>query len=301
MIVAPKIGVTIISGVMLDILDDATQILESLFLPLLILELVVLGRLRELGWDRVKEMLANGGTTLLFIPASFVGALVWTAVFEQVGAWVPWTIPNTGWTLLAAIVLADFIYYWEHRFEHETRLPWDLYHSVHHSSSQYDPSTSLRLGIFDGLISPVYYLPMLLLGFSPELTFGAVAFMVAYQTWLHTEVITRMPTWFEAVFNTPSHHRAHHGAVKPYLDVNYGGILIIWDRLFGTFQAELERPVYGLTTPLGSSKLLDIQFASLRGLLRDLLADRSWRVRWARLWNAPNWEPSLSARAQPRP
>lgn len=120
----------------------------------------------------------------------------------------------------------------------------------------------------------------------------ATGVVIAYQTWIHTEVITKTPRWFEAVFNTPSHHRAHHGADDPYLDVNYGGILIIWDRLFGTFQPELYRPTYGLTTQIESSNPIDVQFSQLRLLGRDLKADSSWTVRLRRLWNRPGWQPN---------
>ncbi len=132
----------------------------------------------------------------------------------------------------------------------------------------------------------------MVLGFSPTLVLVATGVVVGYQTWLHTEVVQRVPRWFEAVFNTASHHRAHHGADEIYLDVNYGGILIIWDRLFGTFQPEVHRPDYGLTTQINSSNPLDVQFSEIRKLIADLRADESWSVRLRRLWNRPGWEPA---------
>ena len=131
----------------------------------------------------------------------------------------------------------------------------------------------------------------MVLGFSPTLVLVATGVVIGYQTWLHTELVTRMPTWFEAVFNTPAHHRAHHGADDHYLDVNYGGILIVWDRLFGTFRAETDRPNYGLTTQIDSSNPLDVQFSQLRRLWNDLRTDTSWRVRLRRLWMHPGWRP----------
>ncbi|MEO1060511.1 MAG: sterol desaturase family protein [Actinomycetota bacterium] len=282
---------------MLDLIDTASALFETLFLPLVLVELVVLRRLRELGRARGKEMLANGVTFLLLIVAGAIGALVWVPVFEGVEALVPWSIPITWWTLPIAVVVADFVYYWEHRISHERRLLWDLYHSVHHSSPHFDQTTSLRIGIFDGLLTIVFSLPMVAVGFSAEITLAMTAFVLAYQGWIHTEVIDRMPRWFEAVFNTPSHHRVHHGNERPYLDVNYGGILIVWDRLFGTFQPELERPTYGLTTQIESSNPLDIQFSQLRLLWADLRADADWRTRWARLWNGPGWQPAAARSA----
>ncbi len=287
-------------GSMLDDIDTATELLEAIFIPLILIELLVLRRARRLGWSRIKEMLANGATYLLYLPAGVVGITLWTQVFDAVDGLVPWSIPTNWMTIPIAIVVADFVYYWEHRVSHEKRLLWDLYHSVHHSSERFDQSTSLRLGIFDGMLTLVFSLPMVAAGFSPGLTLASTALVLGYQTWIHTEVIDRLPRWFEAVFNTPSHHRGHHGAEPPYLDVNYGGILIVWDRLFGTFQPELERPVYGLTTQIESSNPIDIQFSQLRLLLRDLRADRSWAMRWARLWNPPGWQlrsTALAARA----
>lgn len=275
-----------------DALQTATDLLEVVFVPILAIELIWLRRRRKLGWPRIKEMLANLSSLLFIIPAGVVGFVLWFALFEWVSGLLPYAIPNTWFSAVLAILAADFIYYWEHRFEHEHRLPWDLYHSVHHSSESYDQTTSLRLGLFDALLSLGYSLPMVLLGFSPVLVMLAVGIVVAYQTWIHTELVTRMPGWFEAVFNTPSHHRAHHGADSHYLDVNYGAILILWDRLFGTFQQETTRPNYGLTTQIESSNPLDVQFSQLRLLGHDLATDESWAVRFQRLWNRPGWQPS---------
>ncbi len=285
----PKIGVSCIIGIMLEIVDSTAELLETLFIPIVLIELIVLRRARRLGWARIKEMLANGATYLVYLPAAILGVAIWTQIYDATDAVIPWSIPTTIWSIPVAIVIADFIYYWEHRIAHEKRLLWDLYHSVHHSSERFDQTTSLRLGAFDALISLVFSLPMILLGFSPGLTLAAMAVVLGYQTWIHTELIERMPRWFEVIFNTPSHHRGHHGAEHPYLDTNYGGILIIWDRLFGTFQAELDTPVYGLTRQIQSSNPIDIQFSQLRMLWSDLRADQSWRTRWARLWNPPGW------------
>ncbi|MEM9611646.1 MAG: sterol desaturase family protein [Actinomycetota bacterium] len=281
---------------MIENLNGVTALFEAVFVPLILIELLVLRRARRLGWARIKEMLANGaGYLFLYLPAGIVGVALWIRVFDAVAEAVPWSVPTNWWTIPVAIVVADFVYYWEHRVSHEKRVLWDLYHSVHHSSEQFDQSTNLRLGVFDGMLTLVFSLPMVVVGFSPGLVLAATALVLGYQTWIHTEVIDRMPRWFEAVFNTPSHHRGHHGAERPYLDVNYGGILIVWDRLFGTFQPELDTPVYGLTTQIESSNPIDIQFSQLWLLIRDLRADRSWRTRWARLWNRPGWQVPTAA------
>lgn len=288
----PNIGVTPILWGMEDTLRTIADVLEIVLVPILIFELVWLWRRRNLGWARIKEMLANASSLLFVIPAGALALVVWVRLFEWISGALPYTIPTNVFTVVIAVVLADLIYYWEHRFEHEHRLPWDLYHSVHHSSESYDQTTSLRLGFFDALLTLVYSLPLVLVGFSPTIVLLANGIVIAYQTWIHTEAITKLPRWFEAIFNTASHHRAHHGSDEHYLDVNYGAILIIWDRLFGTFQAETNRPIYGLTTQIESSNPIDVQFSQLRLLARDLKNDANWKTRLRRLWNAPGWQPT---------
>ena len=273
------------------VLEQISEALELLFVPILLIELAWLWRRGLLHWARIKEMFANVSSLLFVLPAGFVGFVGWFGLFKWVEGLVPWSLPINWMTGVGAVVLADFIYYWQHRFEHEHRLPWDLWHSVHHSSESFDQTTSLRLGVFDALLTVGFSLPLVVIGFPAELALLGTGFVTAYQTWLHTEIVAKTPRWFEAIFSTPSHHRAHHGADAHYLDANYGGMLIVWDRLFGTFQAETSRPNYGLTTQINSSHPLDVQFSQLRLLWRELQADRCWRTRWRRLWNRPSWKP----------
>jgi len=274
-----------------DHLESITNLLEAVFVPILLAELAWLWRRGNLTRARVKEMLANASSLLVVIPAGALGVVLWLTVFGWISNALPYSIPSNWVTALLAVLFADFVYYWEHRFEHEHRLPWDLYHSVHHSSQSFDQTTGLRLSGFDALITIVFSLPLVLAGFSPTLTLLATGVVVGYQTWIHTELIARLPRRAEFVFNTASHHRAHHGADEIYLDVNYGGILIVWDRIFGTFQAEPHRPNYGLTTQIESSNPIDIQLSQLRLLKRDLAGDQSWSLRLQRLWNRPGWQP----------
>lgn len=273
------------------------DVLEALFVPILLVELAWLWRRRRLTLARVKEMVANASSLLVIVPFGALGLVGWFWMFEWVANQLPYAIPTNWATVAIAVVVADLTYYWEHRFEHEHRLPWDLYHSVHHSSQSYDQTTGLRLSGFDALLTLGFSLPSVLLGFSPTLVLLSVGVVVGYQTWIHTEVIARMPRWFEAVLNTPSHHRAHHGSDDHYLDVNYGGILIVWDRLFGTFRQETNLPTYGLTTQIESSNPIDIQLSQLRLLGRDLAADPSWSIRLRRLWNGPGWAGGFAVRA----
>jgi alkylglycerol monooxygenase len=160
------------------------------------------------------------------------------------------TIENSfiNWFLL--FIGVDFFYYWFHRYSHQINAMWAA-HIVHHQSEEYNLSVALRQSWFQGLFSWVFYLPLAFLGFEPVMFITIYSFNTLYQFWIHTRTIGKMGI-LEWIFNTPSHHRVHHGSDKKYIDKNHAGSLIIWDRMFGTFQEEGEEPVYGITTPLKS-------------------------------------------------
>ncbi len=212
-------------------------------------------------------------------------ALYYTLSYE----FVTWTLPLTWWALVLAFFVADFVYYWEHRIAHQVRLLWTQ-HAVHHSSRDLNIATAFRFGPLEGLWALIIHLPMVFLGFPPEMVFFGGITVLAYQTWLHTEAIGRLGP-LEAVLNTPSHHRVHHGADAKYLDRNYGGVLIIWDRLFGTFQAEEERPRYGLVRDFDSRNPVRVWFSELPGLVHDLKSARSPRDVWQYLFGRPGSAP----------
>ena len=176
----------------------------------------------------------------------------YAAVYEI----APYKMPmNQWWTWTILLFLDDFAYYWFHRFSHEIRFFWN-FHVVHHSSNQYNLSVAVRQSWFSGVAHWIFYLPVALLGF-PFWAFATMhGFNLIYQFWIHTKVVKKMPAWFEFVFNTPSHHRVHHGVNDEYLDKNYAGIFIVWDRLFGTFVDEKSEVRYGITTPLKSYNAL---------------------------------------------
>ncbi|MGC6500847.1 MAG: sterol desaturase family protein [Henriciella sp.] len=201
-------------------------------------------------------------------------------------------IPVTIWSFALLFILYDFVYYWKHRCAHRIRWFW-MEHVTHHSSTHYNLSTALRqpwFGPLTGLILLGW--PLVLLGFHPTFIFFAAGLNLTYQFWIHTEAIHRMPDWFEAIFNTPSHHRVHHATNPVYLDANYAGVFIIWDRSFGTFVAEQqdEPPRYGIVKPVHSYNPLVLAFHELASLLNDCRRD-GWRpVIWfRRMINAPGW------------
>ena len=189
--------------------------------------------------------------------------------------------------LAAAIVGWDFIYYWNHRFMHESRYMWAV-HVVHHSSERYNLSTALRQPVADALGTFVPYSLLALVGIQPGLVEQARGINLLYQYWIHTDVIQRLGS-FENLFNTPSHHRVHHGRNLQYIDRNHGSILIAWDRLFGTFEREAEPVVYGLTTNLDTFNPGRVAGHEHFEMLRDVARSENWRDRLSFVFRGPGW------------
>ena len=203
-------------------------------------------------------------------------------------------LPVTWWSFILVFIAYDFLYYWKHRWAHRIRWFW-AEHVTHHSSQHYNLTTALRqpwFGPFTGLI--VAGAPLIVLGVHPAFLFFVGGLNLIYQFWIHTEAIDRMPRWFEAVFNTPSHHRVHHATNPRYLDANYAGVLIIWDRMFGTFVPELEeeKPNYGIVKQLGSFNPLWVAFHEVVALLKDCVSDGIRPHHWVmRFTQPPGWSP----------
>jgi len=196
---------------------------------------------------------------------------------------------------VAAVLAWDAIYYWNHRWQHESRWMWAI-HVVHHSSERYNLSTALRQPVGEAVGVFVPYGLLGALGFRPSVVEVARGVNLLYQYWIHTETIGRLGP-AEAVLNTPSHHRVHHGSNRRYLDRNHGSILIVWDRLFGTFQPELdEEPVvYGLTTNIHTYNPLRIATLEHQAMLRDVARSTSWRQRLGHVLGPPGWQAPPSA------
>ena len=192
-------------------------------------------------------------------------------------------------SFLTAMVLWDFLYYWDHRWMHEVRLLW-ANHVTHHSSQRYNLSTALRQP-WSGFLTFWVFAPMPLLGYASKTTMRAGQLNLLYQYWIHTEAIDRLPAAAEQVLNTPSHHRVHHGANQQYLDKNYGGILIVWDRLFGTFEPEVRRIKYGLTKNIKTYNPLRIAYHEMADIARDVRSAGNMRDRLGYVLRRPGWKP----------
>jgi alkylglycerol monooxygenase len=196
---------------------------------------------------------------------------------------------DAAWAWAACFLGQDFLYYWFHRFSHEVNAGWAA-HVVHHQSEEYNLTVALRQGALQPAVSWVFYLPLALLGFPPPMFLAVASFNTLYQFWIHTRLVGRLGP-LEWVLNTPSHHRVHHARNPRYIDRNHGGTLIVWDRLFGSFAAERDEPVYGITKPLASfspvwanlhywAEMWDVSRRARRPLDR-------LRV----LWQRPGWRP----------
>lgn len=218
----------------------------------------------------------------IFIKVLTLGAYVYCYQLS------PFRIPNTWWSYIILFLAIDGLYYWFHRYAHEISLFWGT-HVVHHQSEDYNLSVALRQSAFQSLISGLFYLPLAILGFDPVPFLLINTLQTLYQFWIHTETIHKMPVWFEYIFNTPSHHRVHHGRNPKYIDKNHGGTLIIFDRMFGTFQEEEEAVVYGVTKPLSTWNPIWANFDYYNDLKKEFSNTKGFKDKVRLLLEKPGW------------
>lgn len=199
------------------------------------------------------------------------------------------SLERTWWYWIALFLLVDLAYYWAHRMSHEINLFWGG-HVVHHQSEDYNLSVALRQSSFQVVWTFAFSLPIAVLGFN-TIDFALIsAFNTLYQFWIHTETINKMG-WFEKIFNTPSHHRVHHGRDPKYIDKNHAGTLIIWDKMFGTFQEEEERPTYGITKPINSWNPVWANFSHYAEMAKEIKQIPVWKDKLRYVFAKPGWLP----------
>lgn len=201
---------------------------------------------------------------------------------------VPWKIPATWWSFIPCFILLDLARYWAHRVAHEQRFWWAT-HVTHHNSEKYNFSVSFRLS-WTQHIKFIFFIPVIMVGFDPFVFFICHQVAVLYQFWIHTEYIKKLPAPIEYIFTTPSHHRVHHASDEQYLDKNYGSTFIIWDRIFGTFAEEKERPHYGITKPVKSYNPIYLVFHEWADIMRDVKKARSVKEAMRILFSPPRDE-----------
>ena len=233
--------------------------------------------------------------------ANIVIALVYTLISGTIGYFCvftglrffsqfsPMSIATNGWTIILAIAIADFLYYCQHRVEHRIRFFW-AYHNVHHSSTDYNLTVASRLSWVEVCFLWIFYIPMALLGFDPLLIVIAVQINAVYQIWIHTQKIGRLGI-LEKIINTPGLHRVHHASNPTYLDKNFGGILIIWDKLFDTYQPEREQAVYGLTENIHTNNPIKINTIEYQKMGLNISKSKNLTEVLYSIFGNPEWKP----------
>lgn len=282
-----------------DLLDPAKNPL-TYALPFFLLSIAIeLAALRWLDHDQAmtgyqgrdaRTSMLMGLGSLFFSTAFKVGSFfVFLWLFEHAA---PYHLPvDTWWYWVLLTVVLDLAYYWNHRFVHRVNVGWAA-HQAHHSSEYMNFGTALRQK-WNPWFEIFFWAPLPLLGFEPWTIYAAWSVNLVFQFFVHTETIDRLPRPVELVFNTPSHHRVHHGSDPEYLDTNYAGIFIVWDRLFGTFTPERQRPTYGLTKPVGTYDLIRLQYGDYAKIARNVRLAKGWRERMGYLFGPPGWAPAV--------
>ena len=263
-----------------------------IIIPFFVIELIRYLFQKRLNKELVLDSVANVITVFLFVGIEYIlGILLLTKLYTYASIYsVLPELPLNWITITSAILLADFLYYWEHRMMHRIGLGWAT-HTVHHSSEHFNMSVAYRFGPLDGVFPLFFSIPAVMLGFNPFLMLAAELFVQTFQAILHTEIIGKLPKPIEYVFNTPSHHRAHHGSNKQYWDKNYGGIFIIWDRILDTFQVEDEKVVYGISEPLNSVNPIKVFLHGISRLNRKLGQVSGFKNKLLIFVKPPDWLP----------
>lgn len=272
------------------VLNDLSLI--YIIVPFFVLELIRYAFQKRLNKDLILDSIANVITFGAFFAIEIIlGLLAITKVYFWV--YENLSLPHLplNWaTIIACVLLADFAYYWEHRTMHRIGIGWAT-HTVHHSSPHFNMSVAYRFGPLDAIMPIVFSLPIVMLGFDPILVLLSEVFVQVFQTLLHTEIIGKLTKPVEYIFNTPSHHRVHHGSNRQYWDKNYAGILIIWDRMLGTFEPEVEKVVYGISKPINSNNPITVFFHGITRLYEKIKETKGIKNKLLVLIKPPDWVP----------
>lgn len=278
----------------MEIISQINKFAYPIAIPIFILLMLIevyLGYRDKKQTHKNKDSFTSIITGLVFFAISLLTKSVKLVIFF----WVYenfrfFTIDYNNWlNWVILFLLDDFTFYWGHRIAHTVSFYWAS-HVVHHSSERFNLSTAVRkTWTYDVTGHFLFWIWLPILGFHPLHIFAIKTLNFIYQYWIHTEKIDKLPKWFEFIFNTPSHHRVHHGSDLKYLDKNHAGVLIIWDRMFGTFQAEEEKPTYGLTSNIKSYNLFDVEFHEWKNMLKRVWNSNSLKNGLNYLIMPPGW------------
>ena len=294
---------------------DWTQVVIGAMSPIFLLAFFVewrvmlkRGRASQFRWREVLTNVSLGASYQAF------EVLVWVLFVSAIFGWVYqyrlFDLPVNGSTVIPIFVLVEFCYYWFHRASHRVRWFWSA-HVPHHSGEVMNFTTAMRQSVMNAFVGIwVFYLPPVILGVPPAVVLFMLGVDLAYQYFVHTESIGKLPAWYEYLFDTPSNHRVHHGRNPQYIDRNYGGVLIIFDRWFGTYEPEGETVEYGIVRQVQSHNFLVLNVHEFVDMWRDVLAPGPLWERLKHLWKPPEWERAGHApvhtwtteiRGEPRP
>lgn len=265
--------------------------LSPIFVIAFVVELLVMRRRGRTEQFVLKDIIANlglGGSYQVFELAAHAlitgAAAMWLYQFRL------FEIPVNAWSVVPIFIAVEFCYYWFHRSSHRIRWFWTA-HVVHHSSEHMNMTTAMRQSLLYSITGWwLFFMPLVLLGVHPAAVFLLYAVDLAYQYWIHTESIGKLHPWIEYVFDTPSNHRVHHGRNPEYIDKNYGGVLIIFDRWFGTYAEEKEQVDYGIVNQIHSNNILTLNFHEFIAMWRAVFRPGPLGQRLKHLWAPPEWE-----------
>jgi len=276
-------------------MQDLIQLAIPAFIALMVLEAIV-GSILKREIYELKDAAASVTMGLGSIAADLLGKVVQFSVLTWLARFAIFHIGYEWWAWVLLFFGDEFSYYWFHRVSHECRLFWAS-HVVHHSSQRYNLSTALRQTWTGGFMSFLFWLWLPIVGFAPVMILTMKAVSLLYQFWIHTELVRSLGP-LEAVFNTPSHHRVHHGSNPRYIDRNHGGTLIVWDKLFGTFEPEnpADPVCFGLTRNIHSYNPVRIAFHEWLDLFRDARRAPGWRNKFLYVFGNPGWRHEATAR-----
>jgi alkylglycerol monooxygenase len=260
-----------------------------IFLVLIILEYLAM-RKRNPNYYRLNDAITNLNIGAGHVLSKVVIGVFLLWIYNLVYSIRIISIPDGVLAYIVAFVAYDFFFYWAHRLGHEVNIFWGA-HGVHHQSEEYNLSVALRQSWLHAVLAFFIFLPIPFFGVSPKIFFIALSINSFYQFWIHTDVINRMPKWFEFIFNSPAHHRVHHARNEKYIDRNHAGMFIIWDKMFGTFVEEAEKPTYGITKPLNSWNPFWANIEYYVGMLQLSKKMPKWSDKLKLIIAKPGWQP----------
>ncbi|MEW6434976.1 MAG: sterol desaturase family protein [Myxococcota bacterium] len=246
---------------------------------------------RKNGYYEFQDSVASLGTAIINQCVNVAVAFIWYPVLGWLSEHGLFKVEANAWTAIALFLGVDFLFYWFHRFGHRTNIGWAA-HMPHHSTEELNYAVALRASVTQRFFSFFFYWPLALIGFPAEWVIAMVAFHLVLQLLPHTRVVPKLPAFIESWMNTPSHHRVHHARNERYIDKNFGGFLIIWDKLFGSFEPETEACSYGVTSPPNTWDPTFINFQVWREVVKDAIDAPGWFDK-LRIWFMPTgWRPA---------